>query len=323
MANPVSCGVGHNILQIVEAPDMQTQSKRFVGLTWAASLFLFSVSDAAASETTIIDRLPYRISSSGAFQFSGDLHFDQDRGAAILVEVDDVTIDLNGKTLSGTADGDTLAIGIQGNGRSNVTITNGRIAGFYFGIDLRAPADSGTHSHVISDLVLSRNQYFGMRVVGADSEVRWCTIIDTGGSTRPGHTIPHGARLVGARNIMRDCRIIDLRLQRFDDGKGEIVGVHFDAAKDSIFERNTVVELTTETDTPIQSDDTKERAFGIWINGGPKNDTFVEVRDNIFVGFNVPVVFSPGSDGRAAGNSFYDADQKPVRGKPANRAASH
>ncbi len=295
---------------------MKTQSKLLGMLAWSTCLFLSSVSHAAAAETTIINRLPYRILSSGAYEFGGDLHFEQSRGTAIVVEADDVTIDLKGSTLSGTADADTLAIGIQGNSRSQVTIMNGRIAGFYFGIDLRAPADNSTHTNVISDLILSRNQYFGMRIVGADSEIRQCTIIDTGGSTRPRHTIPHGVRLVGARNAMRDCRIIDMRLQRFDDGKGEIVGVHFDAAKDSIFERNLIVELNTETDDSLQSDDSKERTFGIWINGGPKNNTLVEVRDNTFVGFTVPVVFSPGSDGRAAGNTFYDAAQNPVRGTP-------
>ncbi len=299
---------------------MQTQSKRTRVPAWTALLLLCcSAVHTEAADTTTIDRVPYRIISSGTYAFAGDLRFEQLRGAAISVEADDVEIDLKGFTLSGTADTDTLAIGIHGNNRSRVRITDGRISGFYFGIDLRAPADNSTHANVVSDLVLSSNQYFGLRVVGRDSEVRRCTVIDTGGSTRPAHTIPHGIRLVGAGNVMRDCRIIDMRLQRFDDGKGEIVGVHFDAAKDSIFERNLIIERSTAAEDSSLSGDSKERMFGIWINGGPKNDTFVDVRDNTFVGFTVPVVFSPGSNGRAIGNTFYDANPKPVRGKAAKQ----
>jgi len=316
LANPATQNMKH-ILQIAEAPDMKAPSRRLSRLTWNTCLFLSTVSADAAANPTIIDQLPYRMTSPGAHHFADDLHSDQGHGAAIVVEADDVTIDLKDNTLSGTAISDTLAIGIQGNGRSNVAIISGRIAGFYFEIDLRAPAASPACSPVISDLVLSRNQYFGMRIVGADSDVRRSTIMDTGGSTRPGHTIPHGVRLVGARNVMRDCKFIDLRLKRFDDGSGEIVAVHFDAAKDSVFEHNLVIELPPRKDAPIPPDDTKERAFGIWINGGPKNDTFVTVRDYTFIGFTVPVVFSPGSDGQATDNTFYDANPKPVRKKPA------
>jgi hypothetical protein len=300
---------------------MQTQSKRIRVPAWTAVLLLSCAAGNTAAETTTIDRVPYRISSSGSYDFAGDLRFEQLRGPAISVEANDVEIDLNGFTLSGTVNTNTLAIGIQGNHCSQVTIKNGRISGFYFGIDLRAPADNSTHGNVISDLILSHSQYFGMRIVGRDSKVQRCTVIDTGGSTRPAHTIPHAVRLVGARNVMRDCRVIDMRLKRFDDGKGEVVGVHFDAAKDAVFEDNFLVELQTETDDLSPADDTKERMFGIWINGGLRNDTFVTVRNNTFVGFTVPVVFSPGSDGRAVDNKFYDAAQKPVRGKPALRQA--
>ena len=296
---------------------MQLRPELLSVLISVAFLLLVSATEAAAAEPTSIDQLPSRITSPGTYRLAGDLQFSQLRGSAISVEADDVTIDLNGSTLTGSTDPGTLAVGIQGIDRRNVAITNGRIAGFYFGIDLRAGADKSSHSHVVSDVVLSRNYYFGMRVAGADSEVRQCTILETGGTTRPQHTIPHGVRMVGARNVMRDCRVIDLRLKQFDDGRGEIVGVHFDDAKDAVFERNLVVELISSTDDPRQTDDMKERSFGIWINGGPQNNTFVRVRNNTFVGFTVPVVFSPGSDGQAISNTFYDADRRPVRGKPA------
>jgi hypothetical protein len=282
-----------------------------------------SVAAGQSEKITAITETPVRISAPGVYRLTSDLDFAALRGAAVEVEADGVTIDLNGRTLSGTADAETLAIGVHAVGRSNITITNGRITGFYFGIDVRASTDGSSQSHVVSNVTLARNLYFGMRVVGSDCEIRHCTITDTGDSTRPRHTIPHGVRLVGARNAMRDCTIIDLRLRRFDQGKGEVVGVHFDAAKDSVFERNAVIELANAGDDPFPVNELRERPFGMWINGGPEKDTFVVVRDNTFAGFTVPIAFAPGSDGRVTGNRFYDADQKPIRGKPAEQASGN
>ncbi|MEO2034938.1 MAG: right-handed parallel beta-helix repeat-containing protein [Planctomycetaceae bacterium] len=276
-----------------------------------------------SGEINVIKETPVRISAPGVYRLASDLCFGTPHGAAVTVEADDVTIDLNGRTLSGTVGENTLAIVIQGVGRSNLSITNGRITGFCFGIDLRASKDGSSQSYVVSNMTLARNFYFGMRVVGSDWEIRHCTISDIGDSSRPHHTIPQGVRLVGARNTMRDCTIIDLRLRRFDEGQGEIVGVHFDAARDSLFERNIVIELANEGDDSFPVGESKERTFGMWINGGPEKDTFVVVRHNTFAGFTAPIAFAPGSDGRVTGNRFYNAGQKPVRGKPSGQSSEN
>ena len=111
----------------------------------------------------------------------------------------------------------------------------------------------------------------------------------------------------------------DLRLRGFADGKGEIVGVHFDAAKGAVCEKNHFIEQVNAADAVFDRDDRRERRFGIWINGGPRNDTFVRVSGNVFRGFTVPVVFAPGSDGVVTNNTFINADTKPIRGKPASQ----
>ena len=272
-----------------------------------------------ATEPTPILQLPVRITESGSYALVGNLQFDGMRGAAIVIDVDNVAIDFGGQTISGLSDCNTLAIGVHAVGRRGISLSNGRITRFYFGIDIRPGKDAVNRctGHVLSNLILDGNYYFGLRVAGEACEVRHCSITDTGGSARPGHTIPHGARLIGERNSMRDCKIIDLRLKRFAEGKGEIVGVHFDAAKDSVFERNHVIELTNQEDDVRQSGEVKPRRFGIWVNGGPDKNTFLTVRDNIFVGFPVAVAFAPGSDGRVTGNRFHDAADQPIRGRPA------
>jgi hypothetical protein len=110
-----------------------------------------------------------------------------------------------------------------------------------------------------------------------------------------------------------------LKLRRTPDGKGEIVGVHFDGAKNCVLEGNLIADLADEADTPIPPEDRQERRFGVWVNAGPKKSTFLHVRNNVFYGFTVPLAFTPGSDGLVTENSFTGADAKPIRGKPASQ----
>ena len=269
--------------------------------------------------STTIDRLPYVIKTSGHYSLAEDLKLDAPSGAAIRVDADHVTLDLNGHTLEGTAGSPSAAFGVQAVDRKNLTIANGTIRGFYFGIDIQSAdrVDSRSTGHRVEELTLHRNWYFGIRLVGSNSTVSHCLVSSTGGSTRPRHTIPHGVRLVGERNVLRDCCIRDLHLKRCDAGRGEIVGVHFDAAKDSRMENNTLIDLTTETDDVISTDDQQERRFAVWINGGPRKDSFLTVRGNRFSGFTVPLAFTPGTDGQVEGNTFSGAADNPIRGKPA------
>lgn len=266
-----------------------------------------------------IDRLPVRLTKSGSYCLTDDMEYSKGSGLAISVESNDVTIDLNGYTLTGSGGSASTAKGIHAGKRKNITIKNGRISGFYFGIDLRndSPKSSARSSgHSVSKVILDSNWYFGVRVMGTGCEIRNCEIVNTGGCTLKRHTIPHGVRLVGDKNAMRDCCVRNLRLKLFPDGKGEIVGVHFDAAKNSVFERNQVIELNDETNANTSKHDTTERRFGLWINGGPSRNTVLSVRNNTFAGFTVPIVFSPGADGSSTGNTFYNAADNPVRGKP-------
>jgi len=273
----------------------------------------------APQEATIINQLPLRITEPGLYRLAGDLQYRESRGQAISIEADNVTIDLNGHTLSGSGGPSTLARGINANNCSRITITNGSIRGFYFGVDIRDDArgaDRRSRDHVVANVQLAGNWYFGVRVMGIASEIRNCEIVDTGGSTRESHTIPHAARIVGAKNRMHDCCIRNLHLKRFRDGKGEIVGVHFDDAPGAVFERNRIIEHTDSRDAPPDENDTVERRFGLWINGGPANNTTLTVRNNSFAGFTVPIVFAPGADGSAIRNTFHNAVDTPIRGNP-------
>ncbi len=290
-------------------------------LLWAS----VPASAADDSEPIVIDTVPYRVRVPGSYRLASDLTYTDASGVAISIEADDVRIDLRGHALIGTAGAGSGAVGIRAVDRKRVSITKGRIAGFYFGIDIRSDDRAGGTSsgHQVSRMVLDGNWYFGVRLVGSDSEIVGCTITSTGGSARPGHTIPHGIRFVGERNLLTDCCVRDLVLKRHPDGRGEIVGVHFDAARGSRMEHNTIVEVSNDRDDPFPDDDDRERRFGVWVNGGPRTNTFLTVKDNTISGFAVPLAFTPGTDGLVEGNTFAGASDSPIRGRPAAQLAEN
>ena len=292
-------------------------------LCWSVVLFIVvcPTSSYADDGVTVLTELPAVITASGTYRLDADLSFPRKSGAAVTIEADDVTLDLGGNSLLGSAATDTTAIGVRTNDRKRISISNGTIRGFYFGIDINSPdrVDSRSTGHVIDGVALDANTYFGIRLVGSASTIEACHVNSTGGSTLERHTIPHGVRLIGEGSVLRNCCINDLHLKRFDDGRGEIVGVHFDAARGSHMEGNTIIERTTDADDLFPVDEQRERTFAVWVNGGPNKDTHLTVRNNRISGFTVPLAFTPGTDGEVTDNMFAGADVVPIRGKPASR----
>jgi hypothetical protein len=285
-----------------------------------------TISGVINAEATEIGALPFRVTESGTYRLAADLTHGGDSGAAVLIEADDVVIDLDGHTLTGSNHTSTAAVGVLAADRQHVVIRDGTVTGFYFGIDLRASAGMPRRSvgHVVTNVTANGNTYFGIRVVGASSRIQRCHVLDTGGSTREGHTIPIGIRLVGERNVLCDCCVRNLHLARHADGRGEMVGVHFDDAIGGVMDGNRIIESATPRDTALpRDDDDRERRFGVWVNGGPNRNTYLRVINNHVAGFGVPLVFSPGADGEAVGNVFYGAGENPIRGNPTGKVSEN
>ena len=77
---------------------------------------------------TPISSVPFTINTAGSYYLTGNLSVTT--GNAILISVDDVTLDLNGFTISSTAaTASGTAISIPSGAKDNVTIRNGHIRG--------------------------------------------------------------------------------------------------------------------------------------------------------------------------------------------------
>jgi len=91
---------------------------------------------AVCSAQTTITSLPYTISSSGMYLLASDLQFPLGSGDAITVNASNVTIDFGGHSLSTPTHKTTspTSYGIYADNQSAITVTNGEINGFVFGI---------------------------------------------------------------------------------------------------------------------------------------------------------------------------------------------
>lgn len=163
-----------------------------IGLIVAASTFPASAPEAQISTPAargfdqcagFIDSLPATISTPGTWCLRRDLSTAIDRGNAIAVTSDNVTIDCSNFKIDGLEAGpDSFAKGIHSDNRQNITIRRCKIRGFQFGVNLSREFLGGRGGHLVEDNQLDVN-IIGMEVVGDDSVVRRNVVRDTG---RPG-----------------------------------------------------------------------------------------------------------------------------------------
>ena len=136
----------------------------------------------AKAETTLcteITTLPTTISVQGTYCLKADLATAVATGNAITIATNNVTIDCNGRKLGGLGAGlTTRTQGIYANNRSNITVRDCNIRGFYRGIVLE-----GTGSgHVVENNALNGITYLGMRIHGEGATIRGNRIVNVGGT---------------------------------------------------------------------------------------------------------------------------------------------
>jgi parallel beta-helix repeat protein len=127
-----------------------------------------------------IASLPAVISTQGVWCVKQNLSMAASSGIAITITTNNVTIDCNGFTLSGTAGVTTTTGGINGANLANVTVRHCALTGFYYGIALTGASSSG---HVIEDNRFDSNTVYGPDVQGDGSVIRHNLVINTGFSS--------------------------------------------------------------------------------------------------------------------------------------------
>jgi hypothetical protein len=225
------------------------------------ALCVFVVPSAGAETTfcTHITSLPYVISAQGSYCLDRNLSTAQTSGAAITVNADFVTIDLNGFKIGGGSAGlGTNAVGVYALNRKNVVIRNGNIRGFLYGIQLTGGI---SQAHVVEDLRLDENTFTGIYVNASGSTIRRNAVVKTGGSTVIGFA--EGIAAVG-----NSIKVIDNSVDNTGAGGGGFA-----------------IALQGSLMTVVNNRVSVAETQGISCAG-----SHMLLRDNIVLGTNVPYV---------------------------------
>ena len=116
------------------------------------------------------DDIPLTITQEGSYYLTEDVTAS---ASAIIVEVNDVTIDLMGYRLLGSGAG----YGVYINGQTNVEVRNGTVHGFYTGI---YEYSSSLRNHRVINVRAVSNAFYGIRLSGYGNLVRDCTVAENG-----------------------------------------------------------------------------------------------------------------------------------------------
>ena len=119
------------------------------------------------TELSSADEVPIVLSQPGSYVLTSNLSVTMVDIQAIIVICNDVTIDLNGFTISGPNSTENLyGCGIFAVGRETVTIQNGRIWGFAIGINLSRDYENNIGSGHLIDHIQTPNNDTGIIVSG-------------------------------------------------------------------------------------------------------------------------------------------------------------
>jgi len=220
-----------------------TQIFKYMNLV--ALLLMSSVTYAETSDCTPITTLPFDITKSGVYCLTGNLKSSRSGGSMIRVKASDVTIDLNSWTLDGSPAGTaTKAVGIYAFKRSNCTIRNGTIRGFYKGIQLFEPNPYLlTQGHLVEDVRVENSTYNGIQVNGRNNVVRNNHVTETGNSTLQPGLRAYGIQVYGNFSRILGNDISDTTADGTSAGYGIVLGF----ANSSIVQGNRINDVQTDT----------------------------------------------------------------------------
>jgi len=214
--------------------------KRFMTLMALAIALMATPAKAETIECTVINSIPIIITVQGIYCLKGNLATSLAAGNMIDVQTNNVTIDMNGFKLGGLAAGaGTLANGIFAFDRRNITIRNGSIRGFRFGIFLDGGA-ANSSGHLLEDLRLDGNRQVGALVVGTGNIIRNNQVVNTG----PTDT---GSSAFGLLIIDSNDSVVEGNVISSVSETGESIGIH--VLSSSLIEVRNNTVLRTEDAT--------------------------------------------------------------------------
>ncbi|MBI1751782.1 MAG: right-handed parallel beta-helix repeat-containing protein [Acidobacteria bacterium] len=156
---------------------------------------------------TVIDSLPVTISTPGNYCLKRNLVCTES-DAAVIIAASNVTLDLNGYEIAGTAPGSFSWPGVWLASGSNVTLQNGTVRGFQSGVLVDRPV----RSSVIQSMVLKDCSHLGMQIMGSGQLIRGNRIlnINPGLGSAPNYAEAYGVIDTGGSSRIIDNDVMDV-----------------------------------------------------------------------------------------------------------------
>lgn len=288
-----------------------TTDRRLAVAAALAALFLLARDASAANPACVaIGAVPYMILTPGLYCLASDMTYDAGSGAAILVMSDDVTVDLGGFTVTGTAGPGTFAMGVYAGARRGVTVRNGTVRGFLYGvllIDDETMQWASGGGHRVRNFRAIGNYFRGIRVEGRGNVIEGNQVADTGGTTVFGAgNYAFGIEVFGPQTQVLS-NVVDRTIAASSDA-GEAVGISVSGnGSGTSVEGNIVSNESLPSGTG--------QSFGVWVGGASS----VLLIDNRFTRLDIGAAFALGTAGLYRDNVFAACEDL-VRACKANSA---
>ena len=288
---------------------MNTKKASLYSLNFLLCMLMLSLPAMSGAETvncTAITALPYTITTQGVYCLTGHLNTSITDGSAITINANNVVLDLNGFKIGGLSAGlGTQTFGIYANLRQNITIKNGTVRGFLYGIWLDdIPPYTTSQGHVIEDIRADQNTFIGIWIQGNGNIIRNNQVVATGGSTVDYvNGFAFGMYITGKGARLLNNDVTEVTAQ----GTSGAYGVYLFTTSNSVLAGNRVANVTSPNGSP----------YGIYLD----LSTDLLVRDNSLSGTQYGIYFdgatgtymnnlvrsisSPYTSGTAAGATNY------------------
>jgi hypothetical protein len=209
-----------------------------------ATLAISSSAQAETTNCTAITTLPYTITTQGAYCLTGNLTTSMASGNAITINTNNVVLDLNAFKIGGLGAGTTTqANGIYAYQRQNITIKNGTVRGFLYGIKLDDIYPYTTsQGHVIEDIRADQNTFAGMWILGNSNMIHNNLIIATGGATGSSPDSTALGLFAGGPNT----QVLNNTVSEVSgQGAGGATGIELYTASNSVAANNRISNITS------------------------------------------------------------------------------
>jgi len=257
---------------------------------FASGLNLQARADVTTS-CRVISSVPYVISYPGVYCFSKTLDINLYSGYAISIITSNVILDLNQFTLNNTSASSTnYAIGIKIANRKNVTIRNGKINNFGYGIRLYG---SNTYSkwNTIKNMTLFRSGSVGIYAGGYGNKIINNQIIKTGNSS-PYRTFTASIYTYGRASHVANNHISNV----FTTGSHKAYGL-YSSSQNSVFKNNQISNVTSTTGM----------TYGAYMTGTNSRSI---ISNNIIGGVGTTLYCQVSRSAKYFANTFYLAGSK-------------